>query len=49
MAKDVKCKVNSCKFYTSGDLCNAASIEVCPETRDCGCSKETNCKTFQPK
>lgn len=49
MAKDVKCKVSTCKYYCSGDLCNAASIEVSAETRQCGCSSETNCKTFQAK
>lgn len=49
MAKDVKCKVNTCKFYGAGDCCEARVIEVCPETKSCGCSADTNCKTFQPK
>lgn len=49
MAKDVKCMVNNCKYYKTGDACNAAIIEVCTETRNCGCSAETNCKTFMAK
>jgi len=49
LAKDVKCMVNSCKYYSNGDLCDANCIEVCTETKKCDCSSETNCKTFQPK
>lgn len=49
MAKDVKCKVSTCKYYCNGDMCEATSIEVCTDTKKCGCSAETNCKTFQPK
>lgn len=49
MAKDVKCKVSNCKYYAQGDMCEASVIEVNAETKQCGCSAETNCKTFQPK
>lgn len=49
MAKDVKCKVDNCKYYTNGDLCNAAAIEVTANTKACGCSDQTNCKTFIAK
>lgn len=49
MAKDVKCKVNTCKFYGPGDYCEAKAIKICAETKSCGCSADTNCKTFQPK
>lgn len=51
MAKDVKCKVDDCKFYVAGDLCTAKAIEVTHEAGCCHCSNsgETICKTFQPK
>lgn len=49
MAKDVKCKVDSCKYYSSGDICSAAAIEVTANTKSCGCSDQTNCKTFIAK
>ena len=48
MAKDVKCMVNNCKYYGSGDACNATVIEVCAH-KNCGCSDQTNCKTFIAK
>ncbi|WP_110956163.1 DUF1540 domain-containing protein [Anaerosinus massiliensis] len=49
MAKDVKCIVDTCKYYASGDICEANSIEVAKESKKCDCSSETNCKTFQLK
>ncbi|MDF2566118.1 MAG: hypothetical protein K0Q53_2522 [Massilibacillus sp.] len=49
LAKDVKCIVDSCKYYHDGDLCQANAIEVTSETKKCDCSSETNCRTFQPK
>lgn len=49
MAKDVKCKVSNCKYYVRGDSCDANAIEVTSDTKSCGCSNETNCKTFQSK
>jgi len=43
----VKCVVNTCEFYGTGDHCMASSIEVQPKNaRD---SEETDCATFIPK
>ena len=43
----VKCVVNSCEYYMSGDRCTAEKIEVQP--RNAVNSQETDCATFTPK
>jgi hypothetical protein len=40
----VKCIVNTCHYYSEGDHCNAAKIEVQP--RNASDSQETDCSTF---
>ena len=40
----VKCIVNTCHYYTEGDHCSAARIEVQP--RNASQSEETDCATF---
>lgn len=42
----VKCVVNSCYYYDTGDYCNAAKIEVQP--RNAKNTEETDCATFIP-
>lgn len=43
----VKCVVNSCEFFESGNYCVAESIEIQPP--DSANTQETDCATFQPK
>jgi hypothetical protein len=40
----IKCVVNTCNYYMSGDHCSAEKIEVQP--RNANNSKETDCATF---
>lgn len=40
----IKCIVNSCYYYMSGDSCFAEKIEVQPRNADN--THETNCSTF---
>ena len=43
----VKCVVNTCHYYASGDHCMAEQIEVQPmNAKD---TQETDCATFAPK
>lgn len=43
----VKCVVNTCHYYMSGNRCSAEVIEVQP--RKAQDSQETDCATFMPK
>lgn len=43
----VKCVVDSCHFYESGDRCVASSIEIQPP--NASDSEETDCATFRPR
>ncbi len=43
----VKCVVNTCGFYESGDHCLASQIEIQP--RNASDTEETDCATFYPK
>lgn len=43
----VKCVVNSCHFYESGDHCAAERIEIQP--MNAADTQETDCATFTPK
>lgn len=40
----IKCIVNTCYYYMSGDHCGAEKIEV--EPRNASDSQETDCATF---
>lgn len=40
----IKCVVNTCQYYMSGDHCTADKIEVQP--RNASASQETDCATF---
>lgn len=40
----VKCVVNTCHYYASGDYCNAQKIEV--QKRNASTSEKTDCATF---
>ena len=42
----VKCVVNTCHYYVSGDHCSAANIEIQP--RNASSTEETDCATFRP-
>jgi hypothetical protein len=42
----VKCVVNTCHYYVSGDQCSAAKIEIQP--RNASSTEETDCATFRP-
>lgn len=43
----IKCVVNTCYYYMSGDKCAAEKIEVQP--RNAISSEETDCATFTPE
>jgi len=43
----VKCVVDSCYYYQSGDMCVAEKIEVKPPNSSS--TEETDCNTFRPK
>lgn len=43
----VKCVVDSCDYWDSGDHCMASSIEIQPP--DAADTEETDCATFKPK
>lgn len=40
----IKCVVNTCHYYMSGDHCAAQQIEIQP--RDASSTEETDCTTF---
>lgn len=40
----IKCVVNTCHYYMSGDNCSAEKIEVQP--RNASDSQDTDCATF---
>ena len=42
----IKCIVNTCNYYMSGDHCTAEKIEIQP--RNATNSNETDCATFIP-
>ncbi|MFZ5434928.1 MAG: DUF1540 domain-containing protein [Bacillota bacterium] len=43
----VKCVVDSCQFYESGDHCVASSIEIQPP--GASDTQDTDCATFRPR
>lgn len=43
----IKCVVNSCYYYMTGDKCAAEKIEVHP--RNANSVEETDCATFKPE
>ena len=43
----VKCVVDTCQYYESGDHCVASSIEIQPP--NASDTEETDCATFRPK
>jgi hypothetical protein len=43
----VKCVVDTCYYYQSGDKCMAEQIEVKPPNSSS--TEETDCNTFKPK
>ncbi|MDF2842377.1 MAG: hypothetical protein K0R00_803 [Herbinix sp.] len=43
----IKCVVNTCEYYVSGDHCYAEKIEVAP--RNARESEQTDCTTFVSK
>lgn len=43
----IKCIVNTCGYYMSGDHCSAEVIHV--EPRNASDAEETDCATFIPK
>lgn len=50
MAKDVLCEVNSCKFWTEGNNCDASQIYVVSNRgKQASHSEETDCNTFESK
>lgn len=51
MLPGIMCTVSSCKFWHSGNHCNANAIEVNVDGGGSSASqsRETNCHTFSPK
>jgi len=47
----VKCKVSSCKYWKSGEHCDASAIEVNVDGGGTSArqSDQTNCHTFESK
>ncbi len=45
ITEGVKCVVNTCHYYKTGDLCTAGQIEIQP--RNASSSSETDCATFK--
>lgn len=45
ITEGVKCIVNTCHYYKSGDQCTAGKIEIQP--RNATSSEETDCGTFK--
>lgn len=43
----IKCEVNTCHYYMSGDHCTASQIEVQP--KNASNTEETDCATFISK
>ncbi len=43
----IKCVVNTCQYYMSGDHCCAEKIEVQPQ--NASDTQETDCATFIPE
>lgn len=43
----IKCVVNTCHYYMSGDHCSAQQIEVQP--KDARNTEQTDCATFMPE
>jgi hypothetical protein len=43
----VKCCVDTCEYWESGDQCLASSIEIQPP--NAADTEETDCATFRPK
>lgn len=43
----IKCVVNTCHYYMSGDHCTAQQIEVQP--KNASNTEETDCSTFIPE
>lgn len=43
----IRCIVNTCHYYSSGDHCHASMIEVQPS--NASDSDETDCATFIPE
>ncbi len=43
----IRCVVQSCTFYMSGDQCCAACIEVSP--KNATSAKQTECSSFEKK
>lgn len=50
MPQNVKCEVNNCSFWGSGNMCKADEIFVISNTGlEAKEQKETDCHTFEPK
>ena len=51
MLSGVKCTVSNCKFWKSGEHCDAAEIEVNVDVggKSARQSEQTNCRTFYQK
>jgi len=51
MLPGVKCTVSDCKYWKSGERCDASAIEVNVDGGGTGAnqSEQTNCHTFMPK
>lgn len=43
----VKCVVDSCEYYESGNYCMAEAIEIQPP--EASETQDTDCATFKPK
>lgn len=50
MAQDVLCEVSNCKYWASGNKCDAEKIYVVSNRgKEANNTEETDCKTFKPE
>jgi Domain of Unknown Function (DUF1540). len=47
--QDLKCTVDTCSYWGSGNHCTASGIEVNNQSSKANTSDETVCKTFKPQ
>lgn len=47
ITEGVKCVVNTCRHYKTGDQCTAGKITITP--KNASNSEETDCSTFIPQ
>lgn len=49
MAKDVRCEVNSCRYWADENRCRAETIFIQKHVKEASKPAETDCGTFETK